>query len=1308
MRKNRPRLLRARVCLIGALLVPALNAAGQTFSSPAAEANGYFGTALAGLPDVDGDGAGDVAVGAPSENTGASPLDAGRVHVFSGRTGALLRTLLSPNEESSGQFGYSVAGVPDVNGDGRGDVLVGAYREDPGISPTDSGRAYLFSGADGILLHTLASPHEDLGGNFGQSVAGVPDLDGDGAGDLVIGAYRDNPPGAPVDAGRAYVFSGATGAWIATLADPTQEYSGYFGYRVAGLADVNGDGRGDILVGALRANGGWPTGTGRAYVFSGATGGLLLTLNSPNPENGGGFGCAVAGLEDVNGDAIGDLLVGAYQEDVAGQADAGRAYVFSGATGQLLHTLLSPNPQPSAGFGVSVADLPPGGTACQARMVVGAYRESVTGTPAESGRAHVFSSAGLRLTTLASSNPEAGAWFGYAVAGVPNPATACLNILIGAPRENPGTSPADAGRAYLMDVLTPVDNDGDGYVDAGDNCPAVPNVDQADGDGDGVGNACDNCPGVANTPQTDTDGDGVGEACDACPGTPAGTLVDVTGCPPPPPPDYSRLTLVSPAEETSGSFGRSVAGLFDVNGDGFGDVAIGADAENPAGAPADAGRVHVYSGVDGAFIRTLVSPNQTANGRFGAAVAGLGDLNGDGRGEIAVGAPRESAAGGPTNAGRVHVFSGADGSLLRTLVSPNEEAGGSFGGSIARVPDVNGDGRDDLIVGASLEDPGTAQQDEGRAYLFSGAGGALLATLQMPVGEFSAFFGIAVAGVPDADGDGRGDVLVGASQANGGWPLGTGRAYLYSGATGQLLRTLDSPDPQTNGGFGLAVAGAADLNGDGRGDLIVGAGLENPDGATTQAGRVHVFSGATGAPLFTLVSPNKEPNGRFGISVASVPADSTICPARILVGANSEDPVNSPEAAGRAYVFSTTGQFIAELYSPNAEANGSLGDSVAGVPNPGTGCMNLLVGAAFESPGTSPVGAGRVYAFDLFTEPDQDGDGRADAQDNCPTVPNRSQAESDGDGVGDACELCPNDPAKVAPGVCGCGVPDVDTDADGAFDCLDGCVNDPTKVNPGVCGCGVLDIDTDRDGLFDCLDGCPRDGAKTAPGPCGCGVADGDADADGAPDCLDGCARDPGKTAPGACGCGVVDADADADGAPDCVDGCVNDPAKISPGVCGCGRPETPNCGPPGPVGGDGPADPCGAADSDGDGVKDLCDGCPADPAKTAAGQCGCGVADADSDGDGVADCRDNCPAVANPDQADADGDAAGDACDVAPAEDDDPNGTGEPPPAEVEPPPKTRAPGCAAGGLPLLALVPLALLTMRRQRCVRAQTLNG
>ena len=132
-------------------------------------------------------------------------------------------TLTSLNPEALGNFGVSTAGVPDLDGDGRGDVLVGAWRENGGAE--DAGRAYVFSGVTGARLRTLASPNPELDAQFGRSVAGVPDADGDGQGDLLVGAPLED--GGASNSGRAYLFSGATGELLRTLVSPTRRRTAF-------------------------------------------------------------------------------------------------------------------------------------------------------------------------------------------------------------------------------------------------------------------------------------------------------------------------------------------------------------------------------------------------------------------------------------------------------------------------------------------------------------------------------------------------------------------------------------------------------------------------------------------------------------------------------------------------------------------------------------------------------------------------------------------------------------------------------------------------------------------------------------------------------------------------------------------------------------------------------------------------------------------------------------------------------------------------------------------------------------------------
>ncbi len=333
-------------------------------TSPNEEVGGQFGFSVAGVADADGDGRGDLLIGAPNENPDSSPEDSGRSYLFSGATGTLIFELFSPNEEIDGRFGQSVSGVQDVDDDKNGDFLIGSYQESPGNSPNNAGRAYLFSGSKGTLITHFMSPNEQEGGRFGGSVSDVPDVNGDGKHDLLIGAFTEDSPLGNADAGRSYLFSGADGALLSELTPPTEKGFGQFGFSVAGVPDTDGDGRGDLLIGARFAD----FSAGYAYLFSGATGTLLFELVSPNEEVNGQFGFSVAGIPDADKDGRGDLVIGAPQEDLSDKLEvAGRVYLFSGSPEPVSSedaptaggpTLLSPHPNPASGSAEVIFHLP--------------------------------------------------------------------------------------------------------------------------------------------------------------------------------------------------------------------------------------------------------------------------------------------------------------------------------------------------------------------------------------------------------------------------------------------------------------------------------------------------------------------------------------------------------------------------------------------------------------------------------------------------------------------------------------------------------------------------------------------------------------------------------------------------------------------------------------------------------------------------------------------------------------------------------------------------------------------------------------
>lgn len=246
---------------------------------------GYLGYSAATAGDVNADGVADYIVSAPI----------GRyVNVYSGMDHTILLTFSTGPGEF---FGASVTGAGDVNGDGRADLLVGA--QNASYSYTRAGRVYLYSGADGALLWTADGPGELA--LLGSGAGLVGDVNGDGVPDSVVGA---------MGAAQAFVLSGVDGSVIHTLAPPQPANAAVFGqFFASGAGDHNADGIPDVFVADYAATVNGVPGTGNAFVFSGANGAILEAMNGREP--GGGFGPGRA-FDDIDGDGYGDLVIGSW------------------------------------------------------------------------------------------------------------------------------------------------------------------------------------------------------------------------------------------------------------------------------------------------------------------------------------------------------------------------------------------------------------------------------------------------------------------------------------------------------------------------------------------------------------------------------------------------------------------------------------------------------------------------------------------------------------------------------------------------------------------------------------------------------------------------------------------------------------------------------------------------------------------------------------------------------------------------------------------------------------------------------------
>jgi hypothetical protein len=376
------------------------------------------------------------------------------------------------------------------------------------------------------------------------------------------------------------------------------------------------------------------------------------------------------------------------------------------------------------------------------------------------------------------------------------------------------------------------------------------------------------------------------------------------------------LEFATPQPIADGSFGASVALCHDIDFDGYADVIVGAPGETSSGL-AGAGRIRVYSGKSGALLRTQVSTQVEAGGAFGAAVLGLPDLNGDGRSEYAVGAPNENGG-----VGRVRVYSGQSGALLWTGTGLAGTKG--HGGCLALVPDATGDGKAELAVGN-----GGSAADQTSVRLYHAVTGISWKFLNRPATYAGAIgFGHAISGVPDVTGDGKGDIIVGAPFADSGSTTDRGAAWIFDGATGSLVRELITIDPETNGRFGFSVAGIGDLDGDGRGDVLVGAPREDVDASNGGVGRVHAYSGASGSSLYSVTLPTQWSGAGFGSAIAVANNfDDDGVPDFVVTA-----PYAGSGGEGWGYRYSgVDGSTIGYAYYPNAGSTGfGLSVSAAG------------------------------------------------------------------------------------------------------------------------------------------------------------------------------------------------------------------------------------------------------------------------------------------------------------------------------------------------------------------------------------------
>jgi hypothetical protein len=839
--------------------------------------NTVLGYSVATAGDVNGDGKSDVLLSGPQNNGMVWCYHAGVDVIGTVQfTEEWSLTAGAPNALLNAR----VAPAGDVNADGYGDVLIGAPLYSNG--EFNEGAVFVYLGSDSGLAAITQRFIEGniVGAALGSYLDTAGDVNGDGYDDVVIGSptYANGQSSE----GRAVVYLGSAAGIEATPAWSFESdiAQANFGRRVAGTGDVNADGYDDILVSAPDLVNG-QNGEGRVYLFLGSSTGPALSPSWTYESNilggraGWGLGCA----GDVNGDGYADIVL-----DVGTNNPAfGAVHVFfggptgppaspdrsfpsgSGAFGDMVYTAGDLN---GDGFSDLIAgDMSVNGQAGKITILGGVEAGSVFPVLAERYGAQAGEQFGADCRSAGDVN---GDGFGDVIVGVPrhdNGSTDEGEVRVylgraGAPNLSAAWSPQGSQTlSEFGSTLAQGDWNGDGYTDLA------------------VG-AHDQDAGATNS------------------GTVSVYYGGFFGY-------ASGASWVVSGTQSDGHFGYAVANAGDIDNDGADELIVGEPYYGTFDFP-NIGAVHIFKGSMQSGLGTTPWWYQTGGiqpSTFGFAVAGAGDVNGDGYADVVIGAPNHEFAPFERGGAAYLYFGSAEG--LSTNAAWTGFGGATadrFGASVAGVGDLNADGFCDIVVGAPNKESSPSLPDEGYAFFFFGSSAGISNVWTQRGDQAGALYGLIVAAGGDFMADGYSDVLVGAPFYDPDGIFDGGVADAYVGTPGfdvGFARRFQGTIPGTM--MGSAVAGGGDVNGDGRSDVAVGAAGDDygfPDGGAVYVYTCVPYGYCDGPDVPIWVNWGTESGGRFGQALSMAGDGTGDGFADLIVG----QPVYQ-NRSGRAYCF---------------------------------------------------------------------------------------------------------------------------------------------------------------------------------------------------------------------------------------------------------------------------------------------------------------------------------------------------------------------------------------------------------------------